>query len=126
MHLFETPSPTRLLLLRHGEVEDRFHRVFGGRIDMDLSPRGHQQAAVGLGVRAQMMLNNPALRRQFVDHIIDTRDMSKAALDAGLDKSPEFQLRLEEARVELLSNLYQKQYLAENSTDEPTFVRRRA
>ena len=45
MHLSKTPSPTRLLLLRHGEVEDRFHRVFGGRIDMDLSPRGHQQAA---------------------------------------------------------------------------------
>jgi broad specificity phosphatase PhoE len=37
--------PTRLLLLRHGEVEERFHRVFGGRIDMDLSPRGHEQAA---------------------------------------------------------------------------------
>lgn len=37
--------PTRLLLLRHGEVEERYHRVFGGRIDMDLSPRGHEQAA---------------------------------------------------------------------------------
>lgn len=38
--------PVRLFLLRHGEVEDRYHRVFGGRIDMDLSPRGHQQAAM--------------------------------------------------------------------------------
>jgi len=37
--------PTRLLLVRHGEVEERYHRVFGGRIDMDLSPRGHEQAA---------------------------------------------------------------------------------
>jgi broad specificity phosphatase PhoE len=36
--------PTRLLLLRHGEVEERYHRVFGGRIDMQLSPRGHDQA----------------------------------------------------------------------------------
>jgi broad specificity phosphatase PhoE len=36
--------PTRLFLLRHGEVEERYHRVFGGRIDMDLSPRGHEQA----------------------------------------------------------------------------------
>jgi len=36
--------PTRLFLLRHGEVEERYHRVFGGRIDMDLSPRGHDQA----------------------------------------------------------------------------------
>ena len=38
--------PTRLFLLRHGEVEDPYHRVFGGRIDMNLSPRGHEQAAV--------------------------------------------------------------------------------
>jgi broad specificity phosphatase PhoE len=36
--------PTRLFLLRHGEVEERYHRVFGGRIDMELSPRGHDQA----------------------------------------------------------------------------------
>jgi broad specificity phosphatase PhoE len=38
-------SATRLVLIRHGEVESRFQRVFGGRIDMDLSPLGHQQAA---------------------------------------------------------------------------------
>lgn len=31
--------------MRHGEVEARYHRVFGGsRIDMELSPRGHEQA----------------------------------------------------------------------------------
>jgi broad specificity phosphatase PhoE len=36
-------NPTRLYLLRHGEVEPRSHRVFGGRIDMELSPLGHQQ-----------------------------------------------------------------------------------
>lgn len=37
-------KPTRLLLLRHGEVEARYQRVFGGRIDMNLSPHGHEQA----------------------------------------------------------------------------------
>src|SRR5215472_4230198 len=37
-------SPTRLYLLRHGEVEARYQRVFGGRIDMDLSPLGREQA----------------------------------------------------------------------------------
>ena len=38
--------PTRLFLIRHGEVEEQYHRVFGGsRIDMNLSPRGHEQAA---------------------------------------------------------------------------------
>ena len=37
-------SPTRLHLIRHGEVEERYHRVFGGRIDMELSPLGREQA----------------------------------------------------------------------------------
>lgn len=35
---------TRLLLVRHGEVEARYQGIFGGRIDMDLSPRGKTQA----------------------------------------------------------------------------------
>lgn len=36
--------PTQLYLIRHGEVEERYHKVFGGcRIDMGLSPLGHQQ-----------------------------------------------------------------------------------
>jgi broad specificity phosphatase PhoE len=38
-------NPTRLYLLRHGEVEARYHRVFGGKIDMELSPLGHEQVA---------------------------------------------------------------------------------
>ena len=37
-------SPTRLYLIRHGEVDEQYHRVFGGRIDMDLSLFGQQQA----------------------------------------------------------------------------------
>jgi len=35
----------RLLLIRHAEVEEQFQGVFGGRIDMNLSRRGHEQAA---------------------------------------------------------------------------------
>jgi len=37
--------PTRLYFIRHGEVEERYHRIFGGsRIDMGLSPLGHRHA----------------------------------------------------------------------------------
>ena len=39
-----TESPTRLYLMRHAEVESKYHQVFGGRIDMDLSPKGRDQA----------------------------------------------------------------------------------
>jgi broad specificity phosphatase PhoE len=37
-------ASTTLWLIRHAEVEERYHSVFGGRIDMELSQRGHQQA----------------------------------------------------------------------------------
>ncbi|MCX8089322.1 MAG: histidine phosphatase family protein [Verrucomicrobiae bacterium] len=37
-------SGLRLILVRHAEVEAPYQRVFGGRIDMGLSPRGHEQA----------------------------------------------------------------------------------
>jgi broad specificity phosphatase PhoE len=36
--------PTHLVLVRHGEVEAAYQRVFGGRIDMNLSPAGQAQA----------------------------------------------------------------------------------
>lgn len=38
------PPATRLLLIRHAEVEVRYQRLFGGRIDMNLSPRGQRMA----------------------------------------------------------------------------------
>lgn len=37
-------AATHLYFLRHAEVEEKYHRVFGGRIDMDLSDLGHEQA----------------------------------------------------------------------------------
>lgn len=36
---------SQLLLIRHGEVEGAYQNVFGGRVDMELSPRGHEQAS---------------------------------------------------------------------------------
>jgi len=36
---------TALWFVRHAEVEEKYQNVFGGRIDMELSPRGHEQAA---------------------------------------------------------------------------------
>lgn len=40
----EPPPPTRLLLVRHAEIEPRYQHAFGGRIDMNLSTRGRAQA----------------------------------------------------------------------------------
>ena len=46
-----TPAPevspaTTLLLVRHAEVELSYQGLFGGRVDMNLSPRGRDQAAM--------------------------------------------------------------------------------
>jgi broad specificity phosphatase PhoE len=41
--------PTRLILIRHAEVEEKYFNTFGGRIDMDLSPQGNQQASALAG-----------------------------------------------------------------------------
>lgn len=40
------PTATRLLLIRHGEVEARYQKKFGGWIDMNLSPNGKRQARI--------------------------------------------------------------------------------
>jgi len=42
----KSPQLTRLILVRHAEVEVRYHKIFGGTIDMNLSPRGQEQAKI--------------------------------------------------------------------------------
>jgi broad specificity phosphatase PhoE len=39
-------SNTTLQLIRHAEVEARYQGIFGGRIDMNLSPLGEQQSVL--------------------------------------------------------------------------------
>jgi len=48
---------TRLLLIRHAEVESRYQRTFGGRIDMNLSSRGRKQAGILAGYLRGKTLN---------------------------------------------------------------------
>lgn len=50
---------SRLFLIRHAEVAVEYHRVFGGTIDMELSPEGHTQAS----------RLAEYLRRHRIDHI---------------------------------------------------------
>jgi alpha-ribazole phosphatase len=51
-------EPTQLYLIRHGEVEEKYHRVFGGsRVDMNLSTRGHQQARAMADYVSKVKLN---------------------------------------------------------------------
>jgi len=74
-------------------------------------------ASEGLGPRAELMLRNPKTRRQLIEHLIDTKVLAKAGEAAGVDKSPEFQAKLAEAKAQLLATAYQKAYVAERTKD---------
>jgi broad specificity phosphatase PhoE len=50
-------SATKLWLVRHAEVEERYQGVFGGTIDMELSARGHEQAAALAGYLHRIKLD---------------------------------------------------------------------
>ncbi len=51
-------EPGWLYLIRHGEVETRYHRVFGGKIDMELSPAGHLQVEALAGYFQKVRLDS--------------------------------------------------------------------
>jgi len=79
-------SPTRLSLLRHAEVETRYHRTFGGRIDMELSPEGHRQAEALAGYLRRMQFDaiyaSPMKRAQLtLAPILEGRNATPVIVD---------------------------------------------
>ena len=82
-----TRPPVRLYLIRHGEVEDGWQRVFAGsRVDMALSPLGHQHAAVLAEWFADRKMDavfaSPMLRvRQTMAPLVARRALSPVMLD---------------------------------------------
>lgn len=85
---FHLPNhPLQLILVRHGEVEERYHQVFGGsKIDMTLSPLGHSQgAAVAEWLRGESIhavYASPMQRvRQTMAPLLEERGLSPILLD---------------------------------------------
>ncbi len=75
---------TQLLLIRHGEVEERYHHVFGGRIDMELSKFGEQQAQ-----KTADYLRGQAVDALFVSSMKRARATARPIGDAlGLEAVP--------------------------------------
>ena len=87
MKLHLPNHPTQLYLIRHGEVEERYHKVFGGsRIDMALSPLGLRQAeAVAKWLRdtpLDAIYASPMQRvRQTLAPTATSREMEPVVLD---------------------------------------------
>lgn len=79
-------SATRLYLVRHGEVEENYHRIFGGRIDMNLSSLGQLQAQSVAGHFEPIALDavycSPMKRaQQTARPLLEAKGMKAATLD---------------------------------------------
>lgn len=79
--------PTQLYLIRHGEVEERYHKVFGGsRIDMALSPLGQRQGealAHWMGdTKLDAVYASPMLRvKQTMAPLLERRGLTATIMD---------------------------------------------
>jgi peptidyl-prolyl cis-trans isomerase C len=62
-----------------------------------------------LGPQAELVRDNPDLRRKFLDHMIDADLMAAKAVKAGLDQDPRLQAQLAASRRDLLANAYLEQ-----------------
>ena len=69
-------KPTRLHFVRHAEVDEAYHEVFGGRIDMELSPLGHQQAK-----RLAQFLRGRTFDRIYLSPMIRVQQTAKPLLN---------------------------------------------
>ena len=69
-------KPTRLHFVRHAEVDEAYHEVFGGRIDMELSPLGHEQAKY-----LAKFLGRRTFDRIYLSPMIRVRQTAKPLLD---------------------------------------------
>lgn len=87
MKLHLPNHPTQLYLIRHGEVEERYHKVFGGsRIDMALSPLGLRQAeAVGCWLKDTPLDAIYASPMQRVRQTLAPTAVSRSMLPTYLD-----------------------------------------
>ena len=75
--MYSREKATRLHLVRHAEVDEAYHEVFGGQIDMELSLVGHEQAK-GLA----KFLNGRTFDRIYRSPMVRVRQTAKPLLDA--------------------------------------------
>lgn len=73
--------------------------------------------ADGLGPRGAMIVTNPATRRQLVEQMVDNRLIAREAVSKGIEKTKDYEQMLNEARINILANIYQRQVIAAGLTD---------
>ncbi len=83
-----------------------------------ITPKMFNEAIGKLGPQADMVRGNPMYRQQFFDHYVNTQLLSIVAEQGGLDKSKEFQDRMNDIRKEVLAKMYADNYLEKEANDK--------
>ena len=83
-----------------------------------LTEKEFVEAADALGPRGRMMLKTPAMRKQFLDHLIESRLLAEIAQKEGVKKSPVYKARILEAERQILANIYTDQFIKKKTSDK--------
>lgn len=75
------------------------------------------RAVEARGQRSDMMLSSPVLRRQYLDQLIDSRLMAKAAEAAGVTNDPVYKELMTAAQTQILAKIYAEGYAAKHLND---------
>ncbi len=78
----------------------------------------YKKAIEGLGPQAEMVKNNPRIRSQFLNHLIDNTLLSEEAKKAKLDQSQRFKTMVNDAKRDILARLYVEKYIDEQSSEK--------
>lgn len=77
----------------------------------------YKEALAQLGPQADMVKGNPEIRKQFLEHIIESTLLANEAKNQKIDDSDRFKSLVDTAKRDILAKLYLEKYIADNSTD---------
>lgn len=82
-----------------------------------VSETEYKKAVEQLGTQAEMVKNNPAIRAQFLDHIIESTLLADQAKTAKIEDSEQYKSMVDTAKRDILAKLYLEKYIAEQTTE---------
>ncbi len=82
-----------------------------------VSETDYKKAVEQLGTQAEMVKSNPAIRAQFLDHIIESTLLADQAKSSKLEDSDQFKNLVDTAKRDILAKLYLEKYIADQTTE---------
>jgi peptidyl-prolyl cis-trans isomerase C len=70
-----------------------------------------------LGPNSPIVRANPDMMERFLNHLIDNQLLAERARARKIDQSKEFQSRMEQARDQILAELFIDRYISENTSE---------